>query len=464
MTVLSAGAGIAELAADVRAGRRSAADIVGAHLERLAAANPALNAVVADRADAARSEAEALDRAVAAGRDPGPLAGVPFTVKDVIATEQLPTTCGSRTMVGHRTGVDAPAVARLRAAGAVLIGKTNTPEFAFGTDTCSPLFGPTSNPRGPFTVGGSSGGEAAAVAAGISAFGLGTDFGGSLRWPAECAQLIGLRPGTGTVPGGGQLPEPEPGSLQEAVQVVGPLTRRTADAAIVLSVLAGQTACLRELSRQAAVRDLAEVEVSWAGTVAGLPAAAEVQNAVRRAADLLGGVGASVRAGVPEVLDSAVGAYTAMRAADPLTRIRLLAEQRDELGRPVVADFTRDLLRHAPAPDQVRAREHARQREQMRTELASWLHGRRLLLLPVALQLPGPVTAAADAADDPSRAFELLAPCRAVSLFGVPSVSVPLGRSAGKVPVSVQLVAPAGGEALALAAAGVLEDAEVWSC
>lgn len=101
MTVLPASAGIAEIAADVRAGRRSAADVVGAHLERLAAANPALNAVVADRADAARSEAEALDRAVATGQDPGPLAGVPFTVKDVIATEQLPTTCGSRTMAGH---------------------------------------------------------------------------------------------------------------------------------------------------------------------------------------------------------------------------------------------------------------------------------------------------------------------------------------------------------------------------
>lgn len=458
MTVPATGAGVAELAADVRAGRCSAAEVVGAHLERLAAANPALNAVVADRAEAARAEAAALDRVIAAGGDPGPLAGVPFTVKDVLATADLPTTCGSRTMAGHRAGADAPAVAALRTAGAVLVGKTNTPEFAFGTDTGNPLFGPTANPCGPLTIGGSSGGEAAAVAAGISAFGIGTDFGGSVRWPAQCAGLIGLRPGAGVVPAGGQLPEPEPRSLQEAVQVAGPLTRRTADAALVLSVLAGRAA---GPSGQVAARDLTGVEIAWAGTVAGLPVDDDVRDVVRHAAGLLSAAGASAGAGVPGVVDRAVDTYTAMRAADPLTRIRRLAEKRDDQGRPVVSDFTRHLLRHAPAPDEARDREHARSRGRMRAELASWLRGRRLLVLPVALRPPWPSAAAASTGGAPSSAFDVLAPCRAVSLFGVPSVSVPAGRSGSGAPISVQIVAPHGGEALALAAAGVLEEVEV---
>src|SRR3954468_2879811 len=193
-------AGIADIAADVRSGRRGAPEVLEGYLERVGALNPQINAVVSLRADEARRDARRLDARIRSGEAVGALAGVPFTVKDVIATDDLPTTCGSVVMKDHRPSADAAVVSLLRAAGAVLVGKTNTPEFAFGVDTCNDLFGRTNNPLGPWTPGGSSGGEAAAVAAGMSAFGVGTDFGGSIRWPAQCTGLVGLRPTVGLVP------------------------------------------------------------------------------------------------------------------------------------------------------------------------------------------------------------------------------------------------------------------------
>lgn len=194
---------IADTAQRVRSGSVSAAEVLEGFIDRISAGNDALNALVAIRLDGARSDARRIDEQVVAGLDPGPLAGVPFSAKDVLATVDLPTTCGSRLLAGHRTTYDATVVARARAAGGILLGKTNCPEFAFGVHTVNDLFGRTNNPLGAFTAGGSSGGEAAAVAAGFSAFGLGTDFGGSIRWPAQCAALIGLRPTIGRLPGTG---------------------------------------------------------------------------------------------------------------------------------------------------------------------------------------------------------------------------------------------------------------------
>lgn len=474
LTVTTAERGnVVTLAAQVRGGKQSAAATVEAHLDRLLSHQSTLNAVIATRVAGARADALRIDRTIAAGGDPGPLAGVPFTVKDVIATADLPTTCGSRSMAGHRAGHDATVVARLREAGAVLIGKTNTPEFAFGIDTVNELYGRTVNPVGPFTVGGSSGGEAASVASGISAFGIGTDFGGSLRWPAQCTGLVGLRPTVGRVPGTGQLPAagsdaavPDVATLQRLVQVIGPLTSSVGDAFAVLSVIAGPDGLDLAATSQPLIdprsADLSRVEIRWGTTVAGVTSHPAVESAVRLAADVLDKI-SSVWPGLPSVIDDAVSLYADLRMADPLTEVRrAIGTYHRSLDAAGVGAFVQELLRRAPEPDAERMHELLRQRAFLCDELESWLHSDRLLLLPVALDLPFDVDSNTPKPGlDPGTAFNMLGPCRAISLFGLPSVSVPLGRSPQGRPLSVQIVAPAGRESLALAAAQLLESEEL---
>lgn len=456
---------VLEIAERVRASTVTASAVLESYLDRLLALNSTLNAVVATRIEAARADAGRIDRAVADGQDPGPLAGVPFTVKDVLATVDLPTTCGSRAMAGHRTSYDATAVARLRAAGAILVGKTNTPEFAFGLDTVNDLYGRTANPLGPFTPGGSSGGEAAAVAAGFSAFGIGSDFGGSLRWPAQCASLIGLRPTVGRVPGTGQLPGtsddvsvPDRSTLQGLVQVIGPLARSVREAAAVLSALAGPdgldpAATSTPLLDPGDV-DFDAVEIRWGTTVAGLGVDAQVAAAVETAATVLGRR-ATVRPGLPPAVDAAAPLYSALRAADPLVEIRRVAGRGECVG-----DYLSSLLRDAPDHDPGLMSELLAERARLVAELSRWLHGDRLLLLPVAVVPPfDPGALPVARRGRLLTGFDLVTPCRAISLFGLPAISVPCGHTSGGRPLSVQLVAPADREDLVLAAARVIEQA-----
>ncbi|WAH97225.1 amidase [Arthrobacter sp. MMS18-M83] len=194
-----------DLTAQVRSGELANDALVKSAVDQIEHRNGTLNALVCSRGADALAEAAALD---GTGR---PLAGIPFTVKDMLATADLPTTCGSKTLEDWSAGTDATAVARMRAAGAILMGKSNCPEFALGVDTINELFGRTSNPLGEWTPGGSSGGEAAAIASGMSLVGLGSDYGGSIRWPAQCAGLVGLRPTVGRVPrSGSSQPFPAP--------------------------------------------------------------------------------------------------------------------------------------------------------------------------------------------------------------------------------------------------------------
>ncbi|HET6952172.1 MAG TPA: amidase family protein, partial [Acidimicrobiales bacterium] len=222
------------IAAAVRSGTRSAVEVVEEHLTAIAARDGEIHAFNLVTADQARQAALALDRRVAAGEDPGPLAGVPIALKDNLATTGVPTTCSSRILEGWRPPYSATVVTRLAGAGAVVVGKTNLDEFAMGSSTENSAFGPTRNPHDTSRVpGGSSGGSAAAVAAGFAPLALGSDTGGSIRQPAALCGVVGVKPTYGAVSRYGLV------AFASSLDQIGPFARTVADAAALYEVIAG---------------------------------------------------------------------------------------------------------------------------------------------------------------------------------------------------------------------------------
>lgn len=227
-----------QLAAAIRTKQVSSAEVVNACLERIEAVNPTLNAVVQLAADTARAHARQADQALARGELRGPLHGVPMTIKDSLDTAGVISTGGTTGRAAFVPDEDATVVARLREAGAILLGKTNTPEFTLSFETDNLLYGRTSNPYGPSrTSGGSSGGAAAIIAAGGAPFDIGSDYGGSIRLPAHCCGITGLKPTSGRVPRTGHiLPF---GGLLDSFQQLGPLARRVEDLRLIFPLIAG---------------------------------------------------------------------------------------------------------------------------------------------------------------------------------------------------------------------------------
>ena len=223
-----------DLAEKVRSRRLSAVEVVQAFLARIDRVNPSLNAYITVCAEQALAEARKADERLFQATKPAPLHGVPFSVKDLVYTAGVRTTSGSRIHEKHVPAVDAISVSRLRAAGAILLGKTNTPEFGYKATTENPLFGPTCNPWDlGKTPGGSSGGAAAATASGLSPLSVGTDGGGSIRIPASFCGVFGLKATYGlvpTLPGSGGW---------RTLSHTGPITRAVRDAALMLDVMAG---------------------------------------------------------------------------------------------------------------------------------------------------------------------------------------------------------------------------------
>ena len=420
-------------------------------LDRIAERNRDLNAIVTLDAPAAITAAAVASRVRS---DFGPLHGLPFTVKDSVEVAGVRTTAGSALLRDNIPRRHATVVERVIAAGAIFIGKTNCPEFGIGNlDTDNLLFGRSRNPHDQArTPGGSSGGESAAVAAGLSAFGIGTDYGGSVRWPAHCTGLAALRPTPGRLPSAGMLPHepgdgPYPGrrsELQRQLQTIGFLTRSAADLAVLLDV--AEDAPGGEDAPPPGAAPLAGVRCAWfTGAVD-----AEVSAAVAYAAELLATRGLTVELGEPTGFNRAAALLAELRAAEGSPEIATISQGRTgELTDLVRAELSRSAPAGGPQAAAELARDVAAVREQALRFLQDW----PILLMPAGAipafipeQTPGPRAA-------------LEEHNRAVTLLGLPAAVVPISRSLGGLPIGVQVAGAPGHDHLVLHVARILQAA-----
>lgn len=434
---------ITELAAALEARRITSRAVTDRCLERIAERNGSINAFIRVMADEARAQADEADAEIAAGRYRGPLHGVPISLKDLIDVRGVPTTAASRVRQGHVAVRDATVTARLRESGAVLVGKTNLHEFAFGTTNEESAFGPVLHPLDPSrSPGGSSGGSAASVLDDMAYASIGTDTGGSVRIPAAACGLVGLKPAVGEIPTDGVVP------LSLTMDHVGPLCRSVSDAALVHAALRGERApqqpprqaglrfgvpreyFLTLLDRQvAAAFDDACARLAEAGAVledVDIPHAGDI------APVYLHIVLAEAAAYHAKTLESRPDAYTAS------VRIRL------EMGRYILAE------------DYVRA---LHGREVLTREVDAALEGRDALLLP-ALAVPatkiGAATIKVGAVEEPVRNITL----RLTQLFNItghPALTIPCGKTMEGLPIGAQLVGRARATADLLGVAATAE-------
>jgi aspartyl-tRNA(Asn)/glutamyl-tRNA(Gln) amidotransferase subunit A len=420
---------IAEFARALRAREVTAEAITEQTLQQIANRNPSINAFITVLADEALAQARTADQELAAGHDRGPLHGVPISLKDIVDVAGTPTTAASRVRHGHVAREDAEVVKRLRHGGAVFVGKTNLHEFALGTTNEDSAYGPVRHPldsnRSP---GGSSGGSAASVLAGMAFASIGTDTGGSIRIPSAACGLVGLKPSIGEVPTIGVVP------LSRTMDHVGPLCRSVDDATIVYDVLVASPRA-RALRRELSPRDI-RVRVLRGYFSALLDP--QVASAFDAACEQLRRAGVVMEdAEIPHASDigaiyvhivlSEAAAYHAKtlesRPEDYTTNVRL----RLEMGRYILAE------------DYVRA---LRGRDLLRTEVDAALSGYDALLLPT-LPVPatrlGAATVRVGTSDEPVRNITL----RLTQLFNVTghaALSVPCGTTTEGLPIGAQLV------------------------
>lgn len=446
-----------ELGAAVGRGEVSAVEVVESHLARIAAVNPTVNAVTRSLAGSALAEASALDARRAAGERLGPLAGVPFTVKENLDIAGVPTTHGLARFRESRARVDAPPVARLRAAGAIPVGHSNMPDLSLGgVHPRSELFGETLNPwDAGRTPGGSSGGDGAAVASGMAPLGLGNDSGGSVRLPAAFCGVTGLKPSVGRFPADHRFGPDDPTLASQLIPVDGPLARTVGDLRLAYEALAG-----------ADPRDPRAVPVPLDGPAPGSPWRVAV---VRDP----GGQG------VHPAVDAAVTAAADALADDghvveEIVDVPRLAEALDTYGGLIMTEFAQ-VWPHVSRvlPESSRAYIEMSMRRSAPVDLAGylrltgvWLGLRRswaelmdrheLLLGPVFTEPPVEPGLECDGLAGHERFTRALRLCSAVSLVGLPAVAVP-GAVVDGLPQGVQLVGPMFREDLCLAGAEVVQ-------
>jgi amidase len=440
-----------EMAGALRARRATAVELCEACLARIELVNPKLNAVVALCAERARREARERDAELARGVLRGPLHGVPFTLKDSHETEGVLSTGGTKGFARHIPAADSTIAARLRAAGAILLGKTNTPELTMSFETDNLVYGRTNNPYAlDRTSGGSSGGAAAIVAAGGVPFDVGSDTGGSIRLPSHFCGIAGLRPTSGRVPRTGHLWPP--GGTADALTTLGPMARRVEDLALLLPLLAGpdgrDPAIVPAPLRDDWQVDVRALRVAVCGDDGVSAPTRETRAALQSAADALASAGARLEPARPAALARTLEVFMAVISSDGGG---FLAAQLERCGTvepsPAVGGVLA-LQREGPnARDVTRAFELW---DGFRAEMLAFLAGFDALLCPANA---GPALPHGTATSTlPAFTYTM-----AFNLTGWPGAVVRAGTSPEGLPIGVQLVAAPWREDISLALARRVE-------
>jgi amidase len=428
-------------------GETSAREVLTAHWDRIDAVNPDLNAVIFENRDDAWAQAVAADESQARGETLGALHGLPMTNKDTASTAGMPSTFGSPLLVGNIAASDDAFIHRLRGAGVVLTGKTNVPEFAAGAHTFNPVFGASRNPYDlDLTPGGSSGGAAAAIAAGIQPMGDGSDMGGSIRIPASFCNLVGLRPSRGRIP---FVSDNSWSWLGRS----GPLARDAADLALMMSVGSGPdprvpTSIDQDGSVFAGLDPLgiAGLRIGWSPDFGlGVPVDPEVVTVIESALRTLESAGAVVDRAVPD-LSEADAVFRETRAFDyELTFAKLVRANPGRVKPEVVENV--ELGARQTAAD---LRELALARTRLEGRVRSYFGEYDLLITPSAQSLPFPIEwrypTSVAGVPTPNYLDWMRSAC-IISASDVPAMSVPAGFSSGGLPVGMQVVGPHGSDA-----------------
>jgi Asp-tRNA(Asn)/Glu-tRNA(Gln) amidotransferase A subunit family amidase len=450
---------LADLAQAVRARRTSARELTTQALDRISALNPRYNAFVAVDGARAMADAAALDERIANGGDPGPLAGIPLAVKDNHDAVGYRTTFGTPVLADAPLATaDSPFVARLRAAGCIVVGKTNMPDFASSANTSNALFGPTVNPfntdHGP---GGSSGGSAAALAAGMVPLATGSDGGGSIRLPSACCGLSGMKPSMGRVPSGGPSPL---GWIDLSTN--GPMARRIGDIVAALDVVVGpEPSDLRSLPRPEASWPAAlddphvPIRMAWAPTLGYATVDAEVLAVCERAVAVLESLGAEITVLESVFETEPVSDFVTLMGTCQLRTMRPFMEHpRWSEIDPMLRAFV-DAAQTTTAEQLVRALDRC---HLLNLDLVDLFHSVRILITPTAAAV-APLVGTGQSTIDGEVTGNWLPFTYPFNMTRSPAATVCAGLTAAGLPVGLQLVGPQHGDLVVLRTAAALEAA-----
>ncbi len=442
----------------------SPVEVVRAVLARIEAVNPLLNAYCTVAADPALRAARAAERAVMKRAPRGPLHGVPVSIKDLTETRAIRTTWGSRIFEHHVPDEDALVVARLRAAGAIVVGKTNTSEFGSGANTYNALFGATRNPwNTKLTSGGSTGGGAVALATGMGPLAEGSDLGGSLRTPAAFCGVVGFRTSPGLVP-------VHPKAVGwDTYGVHGPMARTVGDTALMLAAIAGPDprapisypADARDFLRAVRRPTVKGLRIAWSPDLGVCPVDGEIRRVTASAPQVFESLGARVDTAHPDFSDLLEVVLVSRGALQAAVHAEKLPKWRDVMQDNLVKNIEYGLTLTA---DDIGRCE--RQRTALWHRVRKFYERHDLIISPTTAVPPFPVEIPFPTEVDgrPMTSYiEWLLPTYAFTVVGVPAITVPCGFTRDGLPVGLQIAGPWRGEAAVLRAAAAFEAAQPWS-
>ena len=429
-----------ELAKRIRTGEISAVETMGAHLAQIEKVNPQVNAIVTLLPERAMDEARKSDEKMATGAELGPLHGLPVAYKDLVQTKGIRTTFGSLVFKDFVPEEDALLVERVREAGAIVIGKTNTPEFGAGSQTFNQVFGVTENPYDlSKTCGGSSGGAAVSVACRMLPFADGSDFGGSLRNPTNFCNVVGFRPSVGRVP---SWPNE---SGWNSFSVDGPIARTVEDTSLILSVLAGpdlrSPISLSEnasIFRQSLDINLKGIRIAWSSDLGGLPVDSRVSETLEAQLNVFEDLGCFVEESFPDFSDADEIFKTFRAWFFELKLASLLPEHREKMKETVIWNIETGMKLSGPELGRAEVKRTA-----LFHRIREFMKDYDFLALPVSQVPPFPL--------DQEYVKEInglqmetyldwMRSCYFISVTGQPAISVPCGFTSDSLPVGLQLV------------------------